>query len=140
MISNLLVLLLGLAGAAWLGWISVQSLRQIEVGAPPTEDQESRSRTETETPDLFGFFSSEGSYAVEYSWLPVVPEATAIGRIEQRPGGRAIVADPQLGLLLSPNPPEVAARLEFTKGIAGLLGAGAGILVLLFLLFPPGSR
>jgi hypothetical protein len=222
MIINLLVLILGLVGASWLGWISVQSLRQgallrslpkgnagalegswlaihgtvkvlapldipgigpclwcrtiekqleslawrifssrssnwrtvsdlsqmakfsitaggqeVEVAELPTEVQDTSSRTEKDSDELINF---DSSYARECIWLPVVGEATVIGRIERRPGGRVVIRDPQLGLLLSPNPPDEAARIEFAKGIFGMLGVAAGILGLIWMLLHLDAR
>jgi hypothetical protein len=113
--------------------------QEVEVAAPPTEVQDSRARVDSDSPDLVGTFCCEGSYTLEYEWLPVVPEATVIGRIERRGDARVVVADPQLGLLLSPNPPDAAARIEQSKGVAGLLAVAAGLTFLFWLLMHAGT-
>jgi len=213
MIWNVVVLILALAGLGWLGWVSVQSLRQasllrslpkgsvgalegstlaahgtvkilealevravgpclwcrttvqeldsiawslvgrrrrwrtvneetkiarfalvvggqeIEIAAPPTEVQGSLRRSDSDTPDLIGQLF-EGSSRETYEWLPVLEEMTVIGRLERRGDSRAVVTDPALGLLLSPHPPDRAARIEAWKGLGGVLAVIAGALLL----------
>ena len=68
-----------------------------------------------------------GDSRVTEHWLPLLRWATVLGRLERRAEGWAFEPDPQVGLLLSPHPPEQSARQESLKGWCGLIGAAAGV-------------
>jgi len=99
----------------------------------PTETQDTRSRRESDGNNLIDQLFNE-SYVQEYEWLPVLQEATVVGRLERRDDRRVVVADPELGLLLSPLPPDRAARMELLKAVSGFVGITAGIGGMIWLL------
>ena len=103
----------------------------------PTEVQDLRSKTIVHNrTGLFGWGHASGDRRTVYSYLPVVPMATIVGRLA-RSGG--LERDNKLGLLLSPHEPGRAATQELWKGLLGLL-AVTGVLALALTLYGQSRR
>lgn len=140
-LGTIILVVLAGAGLVWLGWISVQSLRQaILLRALPSgsagvmDGQRVALHGQVRIEDPLDTLVNDDHYSTRIEWLPVPTMATVIGRLERRGAARVVVEDPELGLLLSPNAPGEAARIETLKGIGGLIGVAAGIVVILLLL------
>jgi hypothetical protein len=110
----------------------IEKDEEIPVEDLPTEVQGTQTVTESDSGDLLDQVFSRGTIT-KTEWLPMLEEATAVGRIERRGEGRVLVKDPDLGLLLSPHPASYAARIEYLKGGFGLAGVLAGLVVLFVL-------
>ena len=108
--------------------------QETEIANPPTEVQGTFTKRETDYADLLGQLVSDSSYVQIIEWLPVPQVATVIGRLERRGESRVVVPDPELGLLLTPNPPDRAARIEMIKGLGGLLAVAAGVGLMILML------
>jgi hypothetical protein len=108
--------------------------QEIEIEALPTEIQGTLTKKSSEMADWFGQLTTERSYLQILEWLPLLEELTVVGRLERRESRRVLVADPQLGLLLSPHPPDKAARIEMLKAIGGFVGVilGCGLTFWIF--------
>jgi hypothetical protein len=115
-------------------FVLVVNGQETEIGSPPTEVQGTRSKRIADDPDFLDTLVNEDNYSTTIEWLPVPPMATVIGRLERRGETRVVVEDPELGLFLTPNAPDVAARIETLKGIGGLLVIAVGVIVLLLML------
>jgi hypothetical protein len=101
---------------------------EVHVDERPTEVQ----GTESSTTHDHAFFGP--SSRTTERWLPIPRELTVLGRLRGTAEEPHLVRDPALGLLFSPHPPEAASRTEAIKGIAGLIGVGAILVGLLYLL------
>jgi|SRR5579862_1113948 len=103
----------------------------IEVESLPTEIQGTLRNTDTEPTSVAGELLGASVQRRTIEWLPVRETLTVIGRLERRGERRVLVVDPQLGLLLSPNPPDQAGQIETMKAVAGFLGVlvGGGLLL-----------
>lgn len=102
----------------------------VSLADAPTEVQRTKSRTEVlERTGWFGLGAGHGDRRVVYTFLPVCPYATVVGRHRDRD---AVERDNKLGLLLSPREPGEAAWFEVLKGLAGLAAVTAVIAVVLW--------
>jgi hypothetical protein len=108
---------------------------EVEVADPPTEVKGPRRATDYESAGCLGPFFSETDYRMTQHWLPFSAEVTVVGRLGDR---RVLVRDPAPGLLLSPDPADVAANAEAMKGWAGMAGVVAGACALPWLLLRKG--
>jgi hypothetical protein len=108
--------------------------QETEIASPPTEVQGTLTKRESDYADLLGQLFTDSSYVQIVEWLPVVELATVIGRLERRGECRVVVPDPELGLLLSPHPPDRAARIELLKAFGGLLAVACGIALMIWML------
>jgi hypothetical protein len=118
---------------AFAGFVLVVNGQETEIGGPPTEVQGTRTKRVADDPDFLDMLMKDNC-SMTIEWLPVPPMATVIGRLERRGEARVVVEDPELGLFLTPNAPDDAARLETIKGIGGLLGIAVGVILLILLL------
>ena len=119
---------------AFARFVLVVNGQETEVIGPPTEVQGTMSKRIADDPDFLDTVINDDNCSTSIEWLPIPPMATVIGRLERRGEARVVVEDPELGLLLTANAPDDAARLEMLKGIGGLLGIAVGVIVLIFLL------
>jgi hypothetical protein len=104
---------------------------EIEVDSLPTEVQGTQTSCDGDDRSLIGQVIGFGATRRNLEWLPVRDEITVIGRLERRGDRSVLVKDPQLGLLLSPHPPDEAGNIETLKAVAGfvavLLGGAASV-------------
>lgn len=94
---------------------------EIEVESLPTEVQGTQSNTDGDDRSLIGQLIGEGATRRRVEWLAVRDELTVIGRLERRGERCVLVKDPELGLLLSPHPPDEAGNIETLKAVAGFV-------------------
>lgn len=100
-------------------WLEAGDQR-VWIADEPTEVQGTESKSETDSWFL-------PTSRVTYHWLPILEQATVLGKLECSAGADQIVRDRWAGLLISPGSPESAARWELLKGWAGLLLAVAAL-------------
>ncbi len=105
---------------------------EVRIDELPTEVQGAASDRGYEGGGFFGFGGPDSRHT-EY-WLPVVPQLTIVGRLENRGGRWLLKRDTTIGLLFSAEAPTVAARAELMKGLAGIAGIVAGIVFVIWFL------
>ncbi len=105
----------------------------VHIDELPTEVQGAASDRGYDGGGGFFGFGGPDTRHTEY-WLPVVPQLTIVGRLENRGGRWILKRDATIGLLFSAEAPTVAARTELTKGLAGFAGIIAGIVFVVWFL------
>jgi hypothetical protein len=104
---------------------------EIDLESLPTEVQGTQTSCDGDDRGMIGRMLGQDTTRRNLEWLPVRDEITVIGRLERRGDRHVLVQDPQLGLLLSPHPPDEAGNIETLKAVAGfvavLLGGAASI-------------